>query len=174
MICQKCGKHQATVHLKQIINGVCHEEYLCPSCANGGNSFFTESFDVSADSLFEALFSGGRQTAQTAKVTCPLCGASLRDIQKSGKAGCAKCYEVFAVELKNAAYRIHGGVQHVGRAPGNHREAMERQAKLEQLRERQAKAIEEQDFELAAKLRDEIKELTEKKNTDNGAEKGGN
>lgn len=171
MICQKCGKQQATVHLKQVVNGVMHEEYLCSSCANGESSFFTDSFDMGADSLFEALFSGGRHTAQTVKTVCPLCGATLRDVQKSGKAGCAKCYEVFAGELKNAAYRIHGGVQHVGRAPGNHREEMERQAKLEQLKERQAKAIEEQDFELAAKLRDEIRELSDPKNGETNTKK---
>lgn len=161
MICQKCGKRTATVHLKQVINGVAHEEYLCSTCANAENGFFTADSDVSGSSLFDALFSGGRHTVNTNTTTCPLCGSTARDIQKNGKAGCAKCYDVFRRELKTAAYRIHGGVQHAGRAPGNHREEMERQAKIDELRARQAEAIEEQNFELAAKLRDEIKALTE-------------
>lgn len=161
MMCQKCGKRTANVHLKQVINGVSKEEYLCSQCANGDSSVFSFDSEISADSLFDALFSGGRQTVGGTRVTCPLCGATARDIQKSGKAGCARCYEIFANELKAAAYRIHGGVRHVGRAPGNHREEMERQAKIDELKTRQAKAIDEQDFELAAKLRDEIRALSE-------------
>ena len=164
MICQKCGKQPATTHLKQVINGIAHEEYLCSQCADNEGTFFSIGSDLGTDSLFDALFSGGRQTVSGSRVTCPLCGSSSRDIQRSGKAGCAKCYDVFRTELKTAAYRIHGGARHVGRAPGNHREEMERQAKLDDLKERQRKAIDAQDFELAAKLRDEIKALSEETN----------
>jgi len=160
MLCQKCGKRTATVHLKQIINGLAHEEYLCSQCAGNDSSFFSAHSDMSADSILDAFFSGGRQTVG-ARTACPLCGATDRDIQKSGKAGCAKCYEIFKNELRTAAYRIHGSARHVGRAPGNHREEMERQAKLEELKQKQAQAIEEQNFELAAQLRDEIKALSD-------------
>ena len=158
MICQKCGKRNATVHLKQVINGVAKEEFLCSLCAGEGGSFFSTS-DIGSESLFDALFSGGAHTSAATRKSCPLCGSTARDIQKSGKAGCAKCYEVFRGELSAAAYRVHGGVHHVGRAPGKHKEEMERQAKLDELKSRQAKAIDEQDFELAAKLRDEIKAI---------------
>ena len=161
MICQKCGKNPATIHLKQVINGIGHEEYLCSSCADSGNSFFNKGADLNTDSLLESLFFGGRQTSGGNRVTCPLCGSTSKDIQRSGKAGCAKCYETFRTELKTAAYRIHGGVQHVGKAPGNHREEMERQAKIEELKELQRTAIDIQDFELAASLRDQIKALTD-------------
>ena len=161
MMCQKCGKRTATVHLKQVINGITEEKYLCSQCAGNENNFFSLNSDISTDLLFDTLFSGGRHTSSETGTVCPLCGATSRDIQKNGKAGCAKCYEVFRRELKNAAYRIHGGVQHAGRAPGNHREEMERQAKIDELKEQQAKAIEEQNFELAAELRDKIKALSE-------------
>lgn len=161
MMCQKCGKNTASVHLKQSINGIVYEEYLCAKCADNTNTFFSAGADFGNDSLFGALFSGGRQNGSGNRLTCPLCGSTSRDIQRNGKAGCAKCYEVFRTELKNAAYRIHGGAQHVGRAPGTDREEMELQAKLDELRERQHQAIEVQDFELAAKLRDEIKSLTD-------------
>ena len=161
MICQKCGKRNATVHLKQMVNGMKKEEFLCSVCAGEKGALFSVGTDIGTDSLFEALFSAGRQPVSEARTVCPLCGASIRDIQKNGKAGCAKCYEIFGGELRSAAYRIHGSARHVGRAPGNHREEMERQAKLEELKNRQARAIEEQDFELAAKLRDEIKALNE-------------
>ena len=161
MMCQKCGKHPATVHLKQIINGVAKEEYLCSLCANMENSFFGSSSDLSTESLFDSLFLGGRPSASSTRQTCPLCGITAREIQRSGRAGCAECYKTFRAELRNAAFRIHGGAKHVGRAPQKTKEETERLTKIEELKTQQSKAIEEQDFELAAKLRDEIKALSE-------------
>ena len=160
MICQKCGKHPATVHLKQITNGVAKEEYLCSLCASTDNSFFGADTDMSTESLLNALLIGGRPSASSS-ATCPLCGMTAREIQRSRRAGCAKCYEVFRNELTNAAFRIHGAVKHVGKAKEKPREETERLSKIEELKNKQLKAIEEQDFELAAKLRDEIKALNE-------------
>ena len=159
-MCQKCGKRPADVHFKQIINGNVHEEYLCSQCASLNTTGFGFGFDKSAENIFDALFSGGSATAARSRRTCPLCGATARDIHGSGRAGCAKCYEVFREELGASAYRIHGGAKHVGRAPGNHKEEMERQAKIDALKREQAKAIEEQNYERAAELRDEIKSLS--------------
>ncbi len=160
MICQKCGKHPATVHLKQIINGVVGEEYLCSLCANNESSFYSTDNELSTESLLNALFVGGRPTASSSK-TCPLCGINAREIQRNRRAGCAKCYEVFRNELINAAFRVHGAAKHVGKAPQKSQEETERLTKIEELKNRQLKAIEDQDFELAAKLRDEIKALNE-------------
>ena len=158
-VCQKCGKRPANVHLKQVINGIAHEEYLCSQCAAVNGSVFGFGFEKGADNLFDSLFSSGNLSSARSRRSCPLCGATARDINGSGRAGCAKCYEVFREELGSAAYRIHGGAKHVGRAPGNHKEEMERQAKIEALKNEQAKAIEEQNYERAAELRDEIKAL---------------
>ncbi len=165
MLCQRCGKRSANVHYKQIVNGAVYEEYLCSECAGEKNKGFS-SFDVGFDDFFGNLFAGSTSASSSLRgaKTCPLCGATLRDISSTGKLGCAKCYEVFADELKSTISGIHGNVTHIGRAPGGHREMMERQEKLEELKRRQQSAVEAQDYELAAKLRDEIKELSEGKN----------
>lgn len=160
MLCQKCGKRTATVHFKQVINGAAHEEYLCSECANGGAGIY--SFEKGIDDLFGGLFAGSRAADTRTKKSCPLCGATIRDISLSGKVGCAKCYEVFKNELKGTVTGIHGNVHHVGRAPGNHAEERKRQAEIEELKRKQQKAVEEQNYELAAELRDKIKALSQR------------
>lgn len=178
MLCQRCGKRSANVHYKQIVNGAVYEEYLCSECAEEKNKSFP-SFETGLDDFFGSLFVGSSPASSSLRggKSCPLCGATLRDISSTGKLGCAKCYEVFADELKSTVTGIHGNVTHVGRAPGGHREMLERQEKLEELKKRQQKAVEVQDYELAAKLRDEIKELTEggsaKTSADSQARKSG-
>ena len=159
MLCQKCGKRTASVHFKQIINGAIHEEYLCSECANGGTSVY--SLEKGMEELFGSLFAGASIAGTRTKKCCPLCGATIRDISGSGKVGCAKCYEVFKNELKGTVSGIHGNVHHVGRAPGKHAEIMKIQAEIEDLKQQQQKAVEEQNYELAAELRDKIKALTE-------------
>lgn len=167
-MCQKCGKNPANVHLKQVINGNVHEEFLCSQCASVNGKGIGFGFDMGTENLFDALFSGSGANAVRSRRSCPICGATARDINGSGRAGCAKCYEVFREELGAAAYRIHGGAKHVGRAPGNHKEEMERQAKIDELKREQMKAIEEQNYERAAEIRDEIKALM----TDDGDKEG--
>ena len=169
MLCQKCGKNTATMHWKQVVNGQMSEQYLCSACAEGADMGFSASLDSGKiqglDSFFSNFFTDGLFTAtsvgsgQRARKSCPLCGATMRDFAKSGKVGCAKCYEVFSEELRPTVIGIHGRAKHIGRAPGGHREQMERRRKIEELTRRQAQAVEEQDYEQAAALRDEIRAL---------------
>ena len=180
-MCQKCGKRTATVHYTQSINGAVREEHLCGECADsigkGAGFGGTGGFGGGFDDLFGNLFGGGAYrrgvgNAPTVKV-CDMCGASMRDFRESGKLGCPKCYEVFASELASTVTGIHGNVRHVGRAPGKHKEMMERQARIDELKARQARAVEEQDYELAAKLRDEIKALRDGGGSEETDKKGG-
>ena len=168
MMCQKCGKRAATVHYKQIINGAVSEEYLCSECASAHGSGLHFSMEKSADELFGNLFSGTSVFSGIGGAVCSLCGSTARDISVSGKVGCAKCYEIFRNDLKKRVTRIHGNVHHVGRAPGKHRETMERHAHLEALRAEQHKAIEDQKFELAAELRDKINALMDEERAEKG------
>ncbi|MBQ9115793.1 MAG: UvrB/UvrC motif-containing protein, partial [Clostridia bacterium] len=168
MMCQKCGKKPVSVHIKKIVNDVYSDEYLCNDCAGSSAMHVTNPFEKGIEELFGNLFASSASGITKSVKCCPLCGATPRDISGSGKVGCAKCYEVFRDQLRSTIGGIHGNVHHVGRAPGNHREMMERQAKLEQLKAEQQKAIEDQNFELAAELRDKIKELSEGRPSENG------
>ncbi|MBR2461418.1 MAG: UvrB/UvrC motif-containing protein [Clostridia bacterium] len=161
MMCQKCGKRAASVHIKKVVNGAVGEEYLCAECAGSSGIGMVHPFEKGIEELFGNLFASSPAGVTVSRKSCPLCGATLRDISGSGKVGCAKCYEVFRDDLRSTVSGIHGNVHHVGRAPGNHREMMERQAKLDELKREQHKAVEEQNYERAAELRDRIKALME-------------
>ena len=157
MLCQRCQKNNATVHLKQVINGVKTEMLLCPECAEKENlgSFFPQ------DDLLSGFFSNsvfGNDYLKEQK-RCSLCGSTRRDLAEKGRAGCAKCYEVFSEELANIIYGIHGNAVHTGSVPGKHAESLAKRKEIEDLKKEQQKAVLEQDYEKAAVIRDKIKEL---------------
>ena len=169
MLCQKCGKHEATTHIKQVINGEFEEIYLCSDCARKSgytDSFSGFGFDLS--SFFPSFFSQPKAAIESGKVErCPKCGTSFREIVKSGKIGCADCYEKFYDLLVPSIRRIHGKTQHNGKVidfaeKQTNIETLEE--KIEKLKGKLSMAVEKQEFEEAAQLRDEIKALESEAN----------
>lgn len=167
MLCQMCGQHPATTHIKTIVNGKLTQAHLCADCAKkqGYGNLFADW-----GSGFGSLLSGFMgSTAPARQVTrCPGCGASFEDITRSGKIGCAECYHTFRGQLLPIIQRIHGTAQHKGKVPGssalrvtdtNNKIVAVEETPLEEKKRLLKQAIEVQDFERAAVLRDEIKEL---------------
>ena len=167
MLCQMCGQHPATTHIKTIVNGKLTQAHLCADCAKkqGYGNLFADW-----GSGFGSLLSGFMgSAAPTRQVTrCPGCGASFEDITRSGKIGCAECYHTFRGQLLPIIQRIHGTAQHKGKVPGssalrvtdtNNKIVAVEETPLEEKKRLLKQAIETQDFERAAVLRDEIKEL---------------
>lgn len=159
MLCQSCQKNQATTHIKTIINGELTEYMLCPECAKKmgyGNIFEDMAFDFSS---FLGNFLGNGLPPRTSATRCKGCGAAFADIAKSGKVGCAECYETFFDDLLPSIRRIHGNTRHTGKLAGSAGKELRVVNELEQARQELRTAIEKQEFEKAAKLRDKIKEL---------------
>jgi protein arginine kinase activator len=91
---------------------------------------------------------------------CAFCQTTMADFRSTGRWGCAHCYSAFEHGMRELLRRVHGSSRHVGkayRAPQN--ELQERTAALGELRERLRRAIESEQFELAADLRDRIRVL---------------
>ncbi len=163
MFCDKCGKNIATTHIKTVVNGVLTEHDLCTSCAaeagygdlpNGGL----------ADLLISML--NGISPNKLAENTrrCPVCGATFADIAKTGKAGCAECYKTFYSDLLPYLKRLHGSVKHIGKIPNSAPLAtVPDKNKIETLRMELNRLVGEERYEEAAIVRDQIKELEEKK-----------
>lgn len=178
MLCQNCEKNEATTHIKQIINGEMTETHLCRDCARvlGAGDMLSE-FNFSLSDLFGGFFSDMLPAAgRGATVRCPQCGSSFDDIVNSGKLGCAQCYEVFYEKLQPSLQRLHGKIRHSGKvgcaAGGEKAQAAAKPAvpaiaeqkqsdeeRLTALQEQMDEAVKEQNFELAASLRDEIKAI---------------
>lgn len=162
MKCQKCSEHEATTHVKRIINGKAEEYYLCQDCASQlgyGNIFAGIPFPLESF-LGNYLVDGSGKGQQSVRETrCPLCGSSFQDIASSGKVGCARCYTVFYEKLLPSLQRIHGKTRHVGKIPASEGPKAVQRKKLDELKKKMAAAVDSQDFEAAAALRDEIKAL---------------
>lgn len=164
MLCQECRKRPATVHLTKIINGQKTELHLCQQCAQEKGEF---------EYLFQPVFSFPNLLAglmgapaspevPTVEERCPGCGLSYSDFAQRGRLGCSRCYETFAARLDPLLKRIHGHVQHTGKVPRRTGGLVRVRKEVNMLRNELQRAIEREEFERAAKLRDQIRELEKK------------
>lgn len=189
MLCEKCKQREATVHRQAIVNGVSHSEHLCSECAakegkgwmNDFDPFFNNDFfsDHGLSNWFQPFFQSMGATAPTKQLNqvgaCPHCGMTWEDFQKNGLLGCSECYNHFADVLPPLLRRLHGQSEHIGKKPYNSAPAVKPQTpppapqaekapqtELEKLQQQMREAIDSENFEEAARWRDEIKALKAK------------
>lgn len=168
MLCQNCGKQQATTHIKRIINGDTQEHHLCSACAEQlGYGDMLSGFSLNFGDFFGGLLGESKRSvgAGAAVQRCPKCGNSFADIARESRMGCAECYRTFYDKLRPTLEKIHGRSTHNGKTVAHPPAAEEPtpEQRAEKLREELAAAIEAQEFEHAAELRDAIKALEAQK-----------
>ena len=171
MLCQNCGKREATTHIKRVINGETSESHLCAECASSlGYGDVFGGFGMSLGDLLGGFLSETPASAALpgTQKRCEKCGSAWRDIVRDSKVGCANCYRVFYDQLLPSLQRIHGKIRHTGKVSGSvgqhppiaQKSPQElREERMEALKREMEEAVSTQDFERAAKLRDEIKAL---------------
>jgi protein arginine kinase activator len=157
MLCDVCKCNDATVFLTQILEGKMQKVNLCDACSKEKGVQDPTGFAL-ADLLLgigaaEELEKG----ASTLK--CPVCGFTQADFKKTGRLGCSACYETFAEGLGNLLKAMHKGTEHVGKLPERAQRAMELSDRVRTLTKNLEKAVAEENYETAASLRDEIKQL---------------
>lgn len=157
-MCDKCNKRVATVVLTQIVDNKQIKLYLCEQCASETDGFSSEDF-YSFDQFLSKLLNSKAPAVKTEQVVCPKCGMDLEDFKQSSKVGCAQCYTTFEEYFGELVRRIHGTAEHTGKKPENLDKEGQRQQKIERLQTELQLAIQNEAYELAAKLRDEIKAL---------------
>lgn len=163
MKCQKCGKKEANTHIKRVVNGEYEEYMLCSDCAHALG--YDNVFDFDMPDMFGGLLQSvfrGALPSRSGAARCPECGSTQGDITNTGKVGCANCYSLFAEQLLPSVKRIHGNTTHCGKVSGSRKaEAAPseptKEEKIEKMKAQLEEAIKEQNFELAAELRDKIK-----------------
>jgi protein arginine kinase activator len=107
-----------------------------------------------------------KETEAAASVKCVTCGLTYADFKRMGRLGCGGCYTSFKKYLGPLLKRIHGLSQHVGKSPLKIPTAVKKKTDLQDLRLKLAKAIEMEEFEEAARIRDQIKETEKTKERD--------
>lgn len=164
MLCQNCGKYEATTHVKRIVNGEAAEAHLCSDCAKmlGYEDVFGGFGNIFGSFLGSFLGDTSLGSLSARTIQCEKCGSTFNDIIESGKIGCAECYSKFYEKLLPSLQRIHGKTHHEGKIPN--RISVEEdtsKAQLVKLEEELKAAVEAQNYEKAATLRDRIKEIKE-------------
>ena len=160
MLCDACKKSQATVHLTQLVEGKTKKIDLCEDCSKEKGVDDPTGFSL-AD-LLQGL--GAAQEADVVggqEIACPKCGFTQADFKKTGRLGCTECYQTFSEGLEPMLKSMHKGIRHVGKVPQSMQKSREFSEKLSGFQTRLEKAIDAEDFEQAAVLRDEIKKLKE-------------
>jgi protein arginine kinase activator len=160
--CDRCGKAEAAIHFTQIQGNDTTTRHLCESCAA---ALGLDAGTVAAAPLADFIAQMGKaMIGETPPVagTCPNCGLSIADFKRTGRLGCARCWSTFEPSLKGLLRKLHGGTQHVGKvysssaapSPGG-----DQAARVGSLRRSLQRAVDEEDFERAAQLRDQIRRL---------------
>ena len=159
MLCEVCKQVQATVHLTEIVNDQMSELHLCEACANQKGAQVESHFGL-ADLLSElADFSKTQEPEELSTKVCPTCGMTYDDFRKVGRLGCAQCYQTFKRGLGSLLKRIHGSPIHLGKSPAHLVKPAKAKTELVDLKKRLGKAIEHEEFEEAARLRDQIRRI---------------
>ncbi len=161
-VCDNCGSGDAVVHLTQIVNNEMSTSHLCETCAAAKGLETAEdqiNFPLPA---FLAQMGDEPDQAElgSSAEACTFCGLTFAEFRESGRLGCPHCYASFEAYLKGLLRRVHGSTQHVGKVylpPDPSR--TELQDRLEGLRRKLRRAVDSEDFERAAEIRDQIRAL---------------
>ena len=175
MQCDICGKKKATVHLTEIVDEQMSEMHLCEECARQKSVQMEQQFGL-AD-LLAGLADMGKTSAKgeastasakTVALNCSKCGLSYDDFRKFGRLGCGHCYISFREQLDALLKKIHGSNHHLGKMIAKSKKALPsgtskaKKDDLGSLRQDLQEAIQDEDFEKAALIRDKIRELEKK------------
>ena len=165
MLCDKCKKNPATVHMQQFIMGKKAELHLCQECTF---NFSVPDVPIALENMFKGFLEQmqskilpmNQQTASAAPTNaCTNCGMTGEELKAGGKLGCRECYSSFSDEVVAILKNVQSSTRHTGKFPKRLGKEMLYIRQVGDLRANLSKAIAEENFELAAKLRDEIRAL---------------
>ena len=160
MLCDICKKSEATVHLTQIVDKKVLKVDLCEVCSKSKGIQEATGFSL-AD--LQLGLGAGDEIAVEAGTACPVCGFTQADFKKTGRLGCSACYVTFGEGLTTLLKAMHKGTEHVGKLPQRAHREMELGDRMRVLNENLEKAVAAENYESAAALRDQIKQLEHEK-----------
>ncbi|BBB91317.1 MAG TPA: UvrB/UvrC motif-containing protein [Methylomusa anaerophila] len=168
MLCDDCQKEPACVHITKILNGQKIEKHLCEQCAaNSGDAAISSSISnlfankVSIHDFLKEMFhySPSAEAAHKTEISCSQCGMTYQDFSRSGKLGCGTCYQTFRENLEPLIKRVHGTCGHTGKIPKRSGQSLDIKQRIKALRQELEALVVREEYEQAAKVRDEIRIL---------------
>ena len=162
MICNICGAQEATIHLTEIINNQMMEIHLCETCAQEKGTDFKTHFAVGDLLGGLADLQQFTKTGKQPSGSCDSCGLTYEEFGRTGRLGCAECYEAFSKFLLPLIKRVQHASQHVGKRPSRLTAPQRAPQDLKELQNRLLRSVQHEEFEEAARIRDQIRQLEEK------------
>ncbi|GAA0729915.1 UvrB/UvrC motif-containing protein [Clostridium malenominatum] len=167
MLCERCNKNDANVHLTQVVNGTKSQHNLCENCAKEMSGFdLPVDMNLSSPFAFQNILSGIMdyinqpvKQEDTIEVKCSNCGTTYTDFRKKGLVGCSECYENLSNIFMPVIKRVQSNVEHTGKIPKRAGSHLLQKKKIDIFKEELRECIENEQYEKAAELRDMIKEL---------------
>jgi protein arginine kinase activator len=160
MSCDQCREREAVIHLTQIVNEQVTTLHLCEKCAaEKGVESPAGHVKTPLGSFLAAMGKGTEQVpAPRSGEVCQRCGGTFQDFRETGRLGCSDCYVTFEAPLRDLLRRLHGSTHHLGERYAEHEPgAAQARARAADLREQLRVAVERENFELAAELRDRLR-----------------
>jgi protein arginine kinase activator len=155
--CQNC-ELKKTIHLTQVIDGKLKKIDLCEKCPHAEKVSSPNGFELINELLGQVDETESEPEAD-ASLTCVSCGYSLTKLKKSGRLGCPSCYIAFKEPIEEMLKDIHRGTLHIGKIPAILKDQLELERTVSSLETGLDAAIGEENYERAAELRDQLKEL---------------
>jgi protein arginine kinase activator len=157
MNCDVCGQQLATIFLTQIVDGKMQKVNLCERCSHEKGVTDPDSFALT--DLLKGIGAAQDLSQGASVLKCASCGLTQVDFKKTGRFGCANCYETFGDNLDAILKPMHSGLAHCGKVPTRLRRIMEREERLRLLRDELTTAVEAENYEMAAGIRDSIRAM---------------
>jgi protein arginine kinase activator len=158
MTCDVCKTNDASVFLTQIVEGKMQKVNLCDNCAKAKGVDDPTGFAL-ADLLLGLGAAQEIERGSGSAQRCAVCGFSQADFKKTGRLGCAQCYETFAEGLNSLLKAMHKGTHHTGKVPARIVRHIERENALKVLQRDLQKAVADENYESAAQIRDQLRQL---------------
>jgi len=164
MICDLCKTSEASVFLTEIVEGKMKKVNLCDSCSKARGVDDPTGFAL-ADLLLGLGAAQEIERGSGSAQRCPGCGFSHADFKKTGRLGCAQCYETFGEGLNSLLKAMHKGTHHTGKVPSRIARQLERDSAFKNLQRDLLKAVAEENYESAAQIRDQLRQLETSQDT---------
>ena len=164
--CTNCKKSIATIHILDLKEGsIVEQKHLCANCADQSGMVQQKvpPLKLGSAEMLDLIGSlkGEAPTGKAGGAACPACGLSVAEFKVRGRMGCSHCYEVFRSALIPVLERVHDATCHRGRVPGRGTNPPSPANILADLRQKLAQAIDQENYEEAASLRDQIRAAEE-------------
>lgn len=163
MYCQICKQNEATIHLTEINSGVRSEMHVCANCAQ--KQGIAVNSQVPLNELLSNLLASQPSDEEIFDLTsqqkvCPKCGYTIEQFTQEALLGCQNDYDVFEEQLVPLIKKAHNGnISHCGKIPSKVPAEKKRHMQLTKLQQQLTQAVNNEEYEIAAQLRDKINKI---------------